>query len=859
MTRLFISLILATMTFLIVPSAREVEAQEVQSESPNQTDGDEGRDNDSEEEETKSTIKPYGEIVTEEAISDDGVIIVHQVGEDYFYEIPAAQLGAEFLWVGRIARTVVGQGYGGQKLDTRVVRWERRGEKVFLRNVSYEVVADENLPISQAVQAANNDTILMAFDIVALGEGDAPVIKINDLFATEVVELSARARLNARGFDTERSFVERIVSFPTNTEVRAVHTYTRPVDTSPPGSGSSNNRGMDAGSSATLELAYSMVKLPEEPMMPRRYDDRVGYFSVTQTDYGVNEHRSAQRRYITRWRLEKQNPENEISDPIKPIEYWVDPATPKQWIPYIKQGVEDWQGAFEEAGFSNAIVAREAPTKEQDPDWSPEDARYSVIRWLPSDIPNAMGPHVHDPRTGEILESDIQFYHNVQSLIRDWYFVQVSPLDPRAQTTTFPEELMGRLLRFVVAHEVGHTLGFQHNMKSSATYPFENIRDPDWLAEMGHTPSIMDYSRFNYVAQPEDNIPVELLVPDVGPYDVWATMWGYKPIANAQTPDDELETLNAWALEQETTPWLRFSTAGSAGSDPGQLTEAVGDANAIAATELGLLNLERVVANLLSSTTEEGKNWEQLEQLYGSVFGQWTREMNHVAAIIGGYNSQQLHGGSEGVRFTAVAAQEQKEAVAFLNANAFATPEFLIQPEVLRRIEASGVLSRLRNSQRSVLNFVLNANRFTRLVEQSAMDNNAYPPTEFLADLRAGIWNELDSRRITIDPYRRNMQRLYLDVIDTRLNNTGTQWDDMRASLRGQLRLLDDDIDSSLRRADDDATLFHLQDVRDEIAAILDPEIYRAERNSSEGTSFAEVVDPYNPYTLMSCWADTPN
>ena len=832
------------------PPRTEGEAVEAEEEDGNRRGGRDGEDTEG--------IQPYDEVITDKAVSDEGVFLVHQIDDSYYYEIPESEFGREFLWVARIARTIAGQGYGGQKFDTRVVRWERRGERVFLRNVSYEIVADESLPIAQAVGAANNDTILMAFDIAALGENESVVIDVSSLFATEVPELSARSRLQARGFDRRRSFVDRIVSFPENIEVRAVHTYTRPPDNNTEGQGRGGprpRRGMAPGS-ATLEMAYSMVKLPEEPMMPRLFDDRVGYFSVTQTDNGVDEHRSPERRYITRWRLEKQDPLADISDPVKPIEYWIDPATPTEWIPYIKQGVEDWQEAFEAAGFSNAIVARDAPTPEENPDWSPEDARYSVIRWLPSDVENARVPHVHDPRTGEILESDIQFYHNVQNLLRDWYFVQAAPLDPRAQNLPFPDELMGRLLQFVVSHEVGHTLGFQHNMKASSTYPFENIRDPEWLRTMGHTPTLMDYSRFSYVAQPEDNIPVADLVPGIGPYDVWATVWGYAPIPGAATPDQELPTLNTWAMEQEATPWYRFSTDGSGGSDPGQLTEAVGDANAIEATRQGVRNLGRVMDLLLNTATQSGKNWDELEELYGRLLGQWIREMNHVGALVGGFESRQLHGGQDGVRFTAVPPDVQRAAIEFLNQNAFETPDFLVRPEILRRIEPSGVLSRLRNSQRSVLNFLLNAGRFTRLVEQNALDGTAYDPTYFLGDLRNGIWAELSESSVTTDAFRRNLQRLYIDLIDTRLNADDVGWNDMRAFLRGQLKTLDSEVASSITRADDDATRFHLEDVRDEIAAILNPEIYRPETNATQLDGFDEAPDPFDPYTVHGCWVD---
>ena len=810
-------------------------------------------------------IKPYDEVITDEAESDAGVFTVHRLDDKLFYEIPEAELGKEFLWVSQIARTTEGVGYGGQALGNRVVKWERRRDRVFLKSVSYAIVADPERPIARAVGAANNDTIIRAFDIEAVSEAAAPVIDVTSLFETEVPEFSARSRLGAQGFARDRSFIETVTAFPRNVEVKATHTYTRAPQSGSGGAArplGGGRRGMRPGS-ATVLLHHSMVKLPDEPMTPRLFDERVGYFSVRQIDYGRDEHRSPNRRYITRWRLEKRNPEEAVSDPLTPITYWIDPATPTRWVPYIKRGVEAWQPAFEAAGFRNAVIAREAPSPAEDPDWSPEDARHSVIRWLPSTVENASGPHIHDPRTGEILETDIQFHHNVMNLVRDWYFVQVGPLDPRARTLPLPDELMGELLVYVTAHEVGHTLGFQHNMKASSMYAPENVRDPAWVATMGHTPTLMDYARFNYVAQPEDGIAVGDLIPGIGPYDVWATRWGYAPIAGAEGPDDEKPTLDAWAREQDRTPWYRFSTPDARGADPGQLTEAVGDADAVRSTALGLRNLERVAAMLLDATGAEaaGDPYDQLDELYGRLVGQWATEMNHVAAVVGGVLSQQKHVGQEGVRFNPIPRETQAEALAFLHANAFATPTFLVNREILRRIEPSGALERIRASQTRVLRTLLGPGRLGRLVEQEVIDGAAaYAPTDFLADLRAGLWAELEAPAVRIDAWRRNVQRAWLGLIRDRLDGRVPAGGEVRPLLRGELRALDRTIAGAAPRAADRATRLHLEDVRDTIAQALDPSSASSVAVRALATpSWAEPWpgDPLGPGSPpLSCWPD---
>jgi hypothetical protein len=784
----------------------------------------------------KGAILPYDKVVTKEMKTDKGLFNVHSADDKYLFEVPDSLMNREMLMVTRIAKTANGIGFGGGKTNTQVLRWQRKGKKVLLRVVSHNVVADTILPVHEAVVNSNFEPVLFSFPIKAFNKDTTSVvIDATSLFSTDVKPLGFpqfyRSRYKISRMDKDRSYIDRVSSYPENIEVRHVKTY---FASKPPSNGSVG--------SISIEMSNSMILLPKVPMKRRYFDERVGWFARGQVDYGLDAQRSKTVTYLDRWRLEVKEEDldkfkaGELVEPKKQIVYYVDRATPEVWREYIKQGIEDWQVAFEAAGFKNAIIAKDPPSKEEDPEWSPEDVRYSVVRYLASPIPNANGPHVSDPRSGEILESDINWYHNVMSLLRNWYFVQTAAINPEAQTIEFKDEVMGRLVRFVSSHEVGHTLGLPHNMGSSSAYPVDSLRSASFTKKFGTAPSIMDYARFNYVAQPEDKGVA--LMPDIGPYDKHAIEWGYRPILD-KTAVEEKATLNKWILDKADNPMYRFGHQQAGGVvDPSSQTEDLGD-DAIKASSYGIKNLQRILPNIEKWTTKDGENYDEMATMYGQILSQFNRYMGHVTANIGGVYEYYKTSDQEGAVYTHVAKSHQKNALKLINKELFSTPTWMIDKNIYAKTQFSGSIEKIGSVQTRTLNNILDSGRMARMIENQTMNGaKAYSLVAMFSDLRRGVWSELYTGK-TIDTYRRNLQRAHINRLDYLLNMAKNQrgansgyfkqstvnigQSDIKAMVRGELNRLKRQIRTATSNAANTTSKYHLQDAIARIDMALDP------------------------------------
>jgi hypothetical protein len=803
--------------------------------------------------------KAYKEVITPKAVTSKGLFWVHKVDDRYFIEIADSLLLRDMLVVNRISKAPAGLraggsffGYAGDQIGQNVIRFEKGpNNKVFLRTISYaEYAKDSTSPMFTTVNNSNIQPIAQSFDVKAFGkDSNSVVLDITDFISgdNDVLHFSSslKSSLRLAALQNDKSYVVSVKTFPINVEIKAVKTYSRGgAPAGLPGGGPSMGGGAGGGN-MTMELNSSIVILPKVPMQPRFYDARVGYFAVGYTDFDANPQGVKSVSLVKRWRLEPKTEDvekykrGELVEPAKPIIFYIDPATPEKWIPYLMQGVDDWKGAFEKAGFKNAIMAKRAPTRQEDSTWTLDDARNSAIVYKPSDIPNASGPSISDPRSGEIMESHINWYHNVMALLRNWYMIQCGPLDKRAQQMVFPDSLMGQLIRFVSSHEVGHTLGLRHNYGSSSSVPVENLRNKTWVEANGHTPSIMDYARFNYVAQPEDNISEKGLFPRIGDYDNWAIEWGYKMFPQYKSADEELPMLNRWVIEKLKDNRLWFGTETNS-DDPRSQSEQVGD-DPMKGSAYGIKNLQRIVPNLLQWTKEPNEDFEGLRTIYQEVVGQFSRYNGHVAKFVGGIMETPKTQEQSGPVYELVSKAKQKEAVAFLNKQLFTTPTWLIDQQIFDRTGQSGLVV-VGNVQDNILNRLLGTRNLTKLIEaEASAGSKAYSALELLADLRSGIWSELTTKK-TIDAYRRNLQKSYVNAMVNLLNppaasaagafgpgisisisGAGSDKSDLKSIVRAHLQSLRSELNASQALYTDRLSKYHLQDLSFRIEKALNP------------------------------------
>ncbi len=823
---LLMAAVIAAVTIVSCKTKKEVETVTVKTVSPNGATTTATA--------TKSIkkegIKKFSDLIPAKTKVNKGLFNIYQVEGKYYYEIPDSLFGREMLVVTRMVRTPAGmRSYGGEETNEQVWRWQRHDKQVMLRVPSYMIRADSTSDMYRAVKNSNLDAVLASFEIKAFNKDTTGVlIDVTDFYNGDITAIGIpdgiKKAYKISNLDNSRSYIDTIKTFPINIEARSLKTYRAmqsPTD---------NTNG-----AITFELNTSMLLLPKTPMKPRLSDDRVGYFGQSQTDYGADDQKAEVTSYIHRWKLEPKDEaayeRGELVEPKTPIVFYVDPATPKKWAPYIIQGINDWNAAFEAAGFKNAIIGKEAPTKKEDPSFSTEDARYSVVRYFASDVENAYGPHVADPRTGQILESHVGWYHNVMLLLRDWYFVQTGAANPEARKARFTDEQMGELVRFVSSHEIGHTLGLPHNFGASYAYPVDSLRSKTFTDKHGTAPSIMDYARFNYIAQPGDG--VTHFYPQIGEYDKWAIKWGYTWFPGKKTPKQEKELLDVWVKEKAGNPLYYFGRQGTM-IDPRLQSEDLGD-NAMRAGTFGIANLKRILPNIESWTYQPGENYSDLEELYTEVLTQFYRYMGHALTNIGGMNENFKTYDQKGPVYDFVSKSKQRDAVMFLNKQLFATPWWLIDKPELGKFDDGLMLNRIKSVQTSTLSNVLFPPRLSRMYDNEARNGtNAYTVADLFNDLRGAIF--VAGRP---DVFQRNLQRAYIEDLKNLLNNDfngipgmppgllanigltpiSMTLSDIRPMVRAELKT----IDARLPKGGDAITAAHYADLRIRIKEALNP------------------------------------
>jgi hypothetical protein len=810
----------------------------------------------------KNRVLPYSEVITSKSVSDKGLFNIHKVNDKYFFEIPDSIFNRDILIVNRIIRSASGMrsadgmfGYGGDQISQKMVQFSKGpNNKIFIKELSYNDRAADTTENGMfwSVYKSNLHPLIASFDIKAISPDSARfVIDITDFINVDNNILFFnpyhKRQLSIGSFQGDKSYIEKVQSFPLNIEVRTFKTYQ-----------STNTMQL-----FSYEINNSIVLLPKEPMRPRYEDPRVGYFGLAYSNFDANPQGIENTAIINRWRLEpisedlEKYKKGELVEPKKPIVFYIDPATPKKWIPYFIQGVNDWQKAFEKAGFKNAIYALEAPT--DDPEWSLEDARHNAIIYKASQVHNASGPHIHDPRTGEIIEAHINWYHNIMELLHDWYVVQAGAIDPRVRQAKFPDTLMGKLIRFAISHEVGHTLGLAHNMAASSTVPVENLRNKKWLERNGHTPSIMDYARFNYVAQPEDSVSEDGIFPRIGVYDEWAIEWGYKILPEFKSREDERVYMTKWItdkISKNPNLWYGFDFL----RDPRMQVEDLSD-DVMKADRYGIQNLKRIIPHIDEWTKEPGKGYNSARLLYEQIVNQYKRYLSHAANHIGAYNTTDKTVEEPGPVYEFCSLEKQRAAVKFLQDELFTTPLWIIDAKYFSLIN-QGSLFQILNLQDKMLKNVMSVSNLATLLKfQTTFPERAYTPVAFLNDLKSGLWNELKMKSAMIDIYSRNVQKLYIKQLVYLLSNpaSGGKGDpmdvanyqllistDLYSIIKIHAKQLLSDINKALPNCKDEMTRAHLLESSRMLIGLINSEANQRDVKNMKENLFNTSTDVYD-------------